>query len=144
MSRIINLNSPGKIRSHHQRTIAEILRHIGDKPAIDDEAKDMTATLVFSLREIYATVDQSATAWEKRGYWMKADRFLREWLWAAEMAANVEDVVRNDAWDLLPQLLGQLLPHTSDIQIKVSTRAPATWQGAYRRLIAEPQGEVPW
>lgn len=144
MSRIINLNSPGKIRSYHQRTIAEILRHIGSKATIDDEAKDMTATLVYSLREIYATVDHSAKAWEKRGYWMKADRFLREWLWAAEMAANVEDVVRNEAWDLLPGLLGQLLPHTSDIQVKVSTRAPDTWRGAYGRLMAEPQGEVPW
>ena len=89
MSRIINLNSPAKIRNRNRRTIAEILRHMSSKPDIDEESKDMTAALVYLLREIYSGVIVSVTAWEKRGYWMKADRFLREWEWTNEMAANI-------------------------------------------------------
>jgi hypothetical protein len=144
MSQIININNPSKVRNQNQRTIAEILRRLATKPDLDDEAKDMAAALVFLLREIYAGVDSSAKAWERRGYWMKADRFLREWLWTAEMAANLEDVIRNEAWELLPRLMGDLTPHTSQVQIKSMTRPSSTWQGAYRRLMAEPPSELPW
>ncbi len=144
MSRIINLNNPGKIRSYNQRTIAEVLRLLAAKSAVDDETKDMTALLVYALREIYASVEKSVNAWEKRGYWMKADRFLQEWEWSNELAINMEDVIRNDAWDLLPQLLGELIPRMANIQVKNMTRSSKTWQGAYLRLIAEPPSEVSW
>lgn len=144
MSRIVNLNSPGKIRSQNLRTIAEVLRHLAAKPAFDGETKDLAASLVFSLREINASNEKTAAAWEKRGYWMKAERFLRDWTWSNELAANLEDVIRNDAWDLLPELLGQLLNNTADIQVKNMTRSKETWQGAYERLMAEPPSENPW
>ncbi len=143
MSRIINLNSPAKIRNRNQRTIAEILRRMSTKPDFDDESKDMSATLVYLLREIYSGVFVSVEAWEKRGYWMKADRFIREWQWTIDTAANLEDVIRNDAWDLLPRLLGEMYPHTAGIEIKKMTRPPSTWEGAYRRLMDEPPSESP-
>ncbi|NIP28345.1 MAG: hypothetical protein GWO38_32180, partial [Phycisphaerae bacterium] len=90
MSRIININNPSKVRNKNQRTIAEILRRIGAKSTIDDETKDMVSTIVFLLREIFAGVESSIDAWEKKGYWMKADRYLRQWEWTAEVAANLE------------------------------------------------------
>ncbi len=144
MSRIVNLNSPAKVRSQNLRSIAEVLRHLADKTSFDAESKDMAASLVYFLHEINASTEQTAEAWEKRGYWMKAERFLRNWAWSIEMAANLEDVIRNDAWDLLPDLLGQLLTYTADIQVKNMTRSKDTWQGAYERLMAEPPSEIPW
>jgi hypothetical protein len=144
VSRVINTNSPGKVRHHHQRTIAEILRHLSSKAEVDEQAKDMVSMLVFSLRGIRQSVDQSVTAWEKRGYWLKADRFLFEWEWASESAANLDDVIRNEAWDLLPGLLGELLPHSAGIEVKTFTRSPSTWQGAHEKLMAGPPGELPW
>ncbi|HET6446550.1 MAG TPA: hypothetical protein VFI27_18420 [candidate division Zixibacteria bacterium] len=144
MSRIINLNSPGKIRSQNQRTIAEILRRMSTKASLDDESKDMSAALVFLLREIYAGVIGSIEAWEKRGYWMKADRFMRDWEWTNETASNLEDVIRNDAWDLLPQLLAEMIPHSAGIELKRLTRPPSAWNGAHRKLLEEPPSESPW
>ncbi len=144
MSRVINTNSPGKIRHYHQRTIAEILRHLSVKTEIDEQAKDMIAMLVFSLRGIEQSINKTIEAWEKRGYWMKADRFMLEWEWAAEIAANLDDVIRNDAWDLVPTLLGELLPHSAGIEIKNFTRSPSIWEGAHNKLLAGPPGELPW
>jgi hypothetical protein len=144
MSRIINLNSPAKIRNRNRRTIAEILRRMSTKPEFDDESKDMSATLVFLLREIHSGVLVSVEAWEKRGYWMKADRFIREWQWTIDTAANLEDVIRNESWDLLPRLLGEMYPHSAGIDLKKMTRPSSTWEGAYRRLIDEPPSESPW
>ena len=40
MARVINTNSPGKRRNAHMRTVAEILRHLGQKTTIDDSSKD--------------------------------------------------------------------------------------------------------
>jgi hypothetical protein len=144
MSRIININNPSKVRNQNQRTIAEILRRIGSKPTVDDETKDMVSTIVFLLREIFAGVEASVTAWEKKGYWMKADRYLRDWEWTAEVAANLEDVIRNKAWDLLPRVLADLLPFVSEVQIKTMTRSKSTWQGNYKKLLSMPPEEMRW
>lgn len=144
MSRVINPNNPGKIRNRHRRTIAEMLRRLSQKPQIDDESKDMVALMVYLLREIHEGVEQSARAWEKRDYWIKAERFLRKWEWTLEMAANLEDIMRNDAWDLLPELLADLFPRFTDVKIKKMTRKPSLWQGAYEKLMAEPPGPSPW
>jgi hypothetical protein len=144
MSRVIHTDSPGKRRNQARRSIAEILRYLSRKPGMDDQARDMAAELVFLLRETKATVDESVVAWEKRGYWLKSERFLRDWEWIPEMAANVEDVVRNEAWDLLPELMGELALHFDDIKIKTHTRKPDQWQGSYERLLAEPPSELPY
>ncbi len=144
MGRVIHIETPTQLRNRHRRTIAEILRRLMGKPTLDIESRDMAATLVFLLREIHEGVEQSARAWEKRDYWMKAERFLREWEWAMEMAANIEDVIRHDALDLLPDLLAELFPYFADIQVKSMTRKPSEWQGNYGRLLAEPPGKSPW
>lgn len=144
MSRVINTNSPTKIRNQCRRTIAEMLRNLSQKPKIDAEAKDMLATVVYALREIWGGVETTAEAWEKRGYWMKSERFIREWEWTREAAANLDDVLRHEAWDLVPQLMVELFPRFGDIELKSMTRKADTWQGAYRRLMAEPPVPLPW
>ena len=144
MSRVINMDNPAKRRNANQRTVAELLRRLSQKSELDADAKDMAATIVFCLREISAGVEQTVTAWEKRDYWMKAERFLREWEWAGEMAANLEDVIRNEAWDLLPGLLAELFPRYTDIQIKTLTRKPEVWRSAHQRLLAQPARDLPW
>lgn len=144
MSRVINPDSPNKIRNQCRRTIAELLRRMSQKGAIDAEARDMAAAIVYMLREIDDSVEQTVTAWEKRGYWMKAERFLRQWEWAREAAANLDDVLRNEAWDLLPGLLADLFPRFSDVQVKRLTRPPSAWKGAYEQLMNEPPAASPW
>lgn len=135
MSRVINTNSPTKIRNFNRRTIAEILQLLGRKTEFDKESKDMAAAIIYALRNIYETADTAAQAWEKKGYWMKAERFLRQWEWTKDAAANLEDVVREEAWDLLPQLLMDIFPYFADIEIKSLTRKSDTWQGSYQRLL---------
>jgi len=144
MSRIVNVNDPTKIRNQNRRSIAEILRRLSQKAAVDADAKDMAATLVYLLREIYEGVESTVRAWEKRDYWMKAERFLREWGWTQETAVNIEDVIRHDAWDLLPDLMADLFPRFADIQLKTMTRQADLWQGNYQRLLAEEPSELPW
>jgi len=144
MGRVIHTNSPTKQRNQNRRTVAEMLHRLSRKGAIDDEAQDMAAAIVFALIEIDAGVISSAEAWEKRGYWMKAERFTRDWMWAKETAANLDDVLRHEAWDLIPELILTLMPHFNDIEINKYMRKPASWEGSYARLVAAEPIELPY
>lgn len=136
MGRVINTNSPGKRRSHHMRTIAEILRRLSQNDGVvDDDVKDMVAMIVFSLREINSTIEESITAWEKRNYWKKADDFQQKWWWAQQQEATIKKMIESDDWSQLPVLMMKLFPHFSDIEINKMMRKPEEWEGAYDRLM---------
>lgn len=137
MSRVIKIDSPGKIRSQLMRTAAELIRRLGQKTEADDETRDMAAMLVYCFRQIDKGIDESALAWEKRNYWVKAERFRARWAWASRAAGDMEAIVRDDNWEGLPTALIELLPIFSEIKVARLTRNPSLWRGAYRRLMAE-------
>jgi hypothetical protein len=137
MSRVVNVDSPGKQRNQLMRTVAELLRHLSQKSEPDDEAKDMAATLVFCLRGIDDGIESSAAAWEKRDYWIKAEQLRQRWGWAGNASARLEAIIRDGTWEALPAFMVSLFEHFSDIKITKFTRDPSAWQGAYQRLIGE-------
>ncbi len=137
MSRVITTQGPGKVRNYHRRTIAESLRRLSQKPKLDDEAKDLAALIVFSLQGIADTVDQTVEAWEKRDYWIKAERFREKWRWVEPAADELSVAIYEGRWDQLPVVLAQLMPRFADVKVKQMTRKPVLWQGAYERFMRE-------
>lgn len=137
MSRVVNLDGPGKARNQLMRTSAEVIRHLSQKTELDEEACDMAALLVYCLREIDAGIDDSALAWEKRDYWVKAEQFRARWAWAGKAAAELSVVVLRGAWEQLPMILARLLPYFTEIKIVKMTRNSSLWRGAYQRLLHE-------
>jgi hypothetical protein len=137
MSRIVKVDGPGKVRNQLMRTAAEVIRLLSQKSELDDEARDMSALLVYCLHQIDSGIDDSALAWEKRDYWVKAEQFRARWAWAGNAASELEHIVRSEAWDQLPAVIAGLLPHFTEIKIVKLTRNPILWQGAYERLIGE-------
>ena len=137
MSRLISIDSPSAERSRLRRTVAEALRHLMQKKTLDGEAKDLAALIVFCLRELAAGVDRSATAWEKRDYFTKADRFRMEWEWAGATADKMAALIRTDQWHQLPPILASLAPRFADVTINKVVRPPSLWHGCYQRLMGE-------
>jgi hypothetical protein len=137
MSRVINPENAGKIRTQNMRTAAEILRLLSQKAELDEEAKDMVAQLVYCFREIEDGVEESMIAWEKRNYWNKVEQFRAQWVWVGLASANLQEVVRNEQWEQLPALLAGLFKHFTEINITKLTRKADAWQGAHARLKAE-------
>ncbi|MFL7790685.1 MAG: hypothetical protein AB8I69_00975 [Anaerolineae bacterium] len=135
MSRIIATEGPGKIRSQHRRTIAEALRRLSMKQRMDDEVKDLVALIVLCLHRIADTIEQTTEAWEKRDYYLKADRFREEWRWVEPMADQLSAVIYEERWGQMPDVLVQLMPYFSDVTIKKMTRQPSLWQGAYEKFM---------
>ncbi|MCW5850668.1 MAG: hypothetical protein KIT87_11390 [Anaerolineae bacterium] len=137
MGRLVTIDGTGTERSRLRRTIAEALRLLGQKGVIDDEARDLAALILLSLRQIAQGVDMSASAWEKRDYYMKADRFRLEWDWVERSAKELEKVLLEGRWNDLPLVLAKLLPRFSDIKLTKMTRTSALWDGAYAKLLKE-------
>lgn len=135
MSRIISTEGPGKIRGQHRRTIAEALRRLSMKQQLDDEVRDLAALIVLCLHRIADTVERTTDAWDKRDYYLKADRFREQWRWVEPMADQLSAVIYEGQWSQLPDVLVQLMPYFSDVTIKKMTRKPSLWQGAYKKLL---------
>lgn len=137
MSRVINLDSPGKLRRQLMRTSAELIRRLSLKHKVDDDARDMAAMLIYCFRQIDAGIDESVRAWEKRDYWVKAEQFRLRWAWVAMAAEELHRIVLDEEWEHLPPTLIRLLPHFQDIKIAKFTRKPSLWQGTYQRFLRE-------
>jgi hypothetical protein len=136
VSRVISTNSVGKERRQLRRTIAEALRHLARKKKFDEESRDLAALIVFCLRRLEDGVEQTIQAWEKRDYFLKADRFQRQWEWLDGTAYALESALLLGQWDKVPEVLTTLFPRFTDITIGRFTRSEDVWEGCYDRLVS--------
>ena len=68
-------------RNRLSKSIVLAIRKLMQKGQPDRESLDMAAYVALALEKIEESVDSSAIAWEKRDYWLKADRFRMKWGW---------------------------------------------------------------
>ena len=140
MARIIHTgDTPAKRRRAHARSCAEVLRLLAQRSVIDAETQDMAAFLVFNLRGIYRTIEDSAQVWDDRNYWKKAEHLRHRWRWSLKEADALEALVRAGQWEELTASLAALFPHFSDITVNSITRNADWWCGAYQALIKSSQ-----
>ena len=140
MGRIVRTgDTPAKRRNAHRRSCAEVIRLLAEKTSFDEEAKDMAAFLVFSLRGIGETIEQSALAWDDRNYWKKAEALRHKWRWTTKKSEEIGQMVVEGKWQMIPPQLMELFPHFSDVTITKITRGPDWWVGARRALVKEAE-----
>ena len=141
MARLIQTgDTPAKRRHAHRRSCAEVLRLLAQrrlKDHFDDESKDMAAFLIFHLRGIYQTIDESAQTWDDKGYWKKAEGLRERWRWSQSAARTLAGHIRNDEWASIPRLLIDLVPRFQDVTVRAITRNADWWCGAHRALLRE-------
>jgi hypothetical protein len=136
MVRIINTgDSAAKRRHAHIRSCAEVIRLLATRDGFDDEAKDMSAFLVFCLRGIYVSIDESARAWDDRNYWKKSEALRQKWRWSALAGDELEELVVTGKWQLVGPMLIGLIPHFADVNVQTITRGPDWWVGARTALV---------
>jgi len=146
MSRIVNTGqTPAKRRHAHRRSCAEVLRLLAQKRLtdhFDDEAKDMVAFLVFNLRGIYQTIDESAHAWDEKNYWKKAEALRERWRWSRTAARELEALILDDDWSSIPIKLIGLTERFQDVTVRSITRNADWWCGALRALRREADADA--
>jgi hypothetical protein len=136
MSRIINPESAGKDRARLSKSIVLAIRELARQTEPGAEARDLAAFITLALQAIHEGIDASVSAWEKRGYWVKADRFRMDWNWAGEHGRKFEAALRAEDWAAIAALAGQTAQRLSKVQIAPNHRLGKPWAGAYDRLLA--------
>ena len=138
MGRIVHTGeTPAKKRHAHMRSCAEVLRLLAQRRGFDAEAQDMTAFFVFNLRGIYETIDESAQAWDDKGYWKKAEGLREKWRWTRTAADKLTKLIVQDKWEDVPITMIELAPQFQSISVTNITRDADWWVGAHRALVKQ-------
>ncbi len=136
MSRVINTQSVGKERTQLVRSIVLALRELMRQTEADDQTRDLAAFISLALEEIYKTIDASVSAWEKRGYWVKADRFRMEWIWTETMSRNMRQAVLADDWPAVALTSAQVAEKLRDVDVPKRHQLGTPWVGAWKKMHA--------
>lgn|SRR5574341_297128 len=134
MSRLINLDSAGKQRTQLIKAIVIALRELARHKDVGDETRDLAAFIAIALEMISEGIDASVAAWEKRGYWVKADRFRMEWSWAGAAAEKMRNAVLSEDWVEAAAVSAQIAQKFSRVRVSENHRLGKPWVGAYKQL----------
>ena len=134
MSRVINPDPAGKDRTRLSKAIVLAVRELAKQKDVNQEAKDLAAFIALALKTISEGIDASVAAWEKRDYWVKADKFRMEWMWSGQVADKMKTAVRTDDWGTVAFLSAQIAQKFGKIVVSDNHRLGKPWAGAYRQL----------
>lgn len=134
MSRVINPDSAGKERGRLTKSIVLAIRELARHSDPGPESRDLAAFISLALQSISEGIDASVGAWEKRGYWVKADRFRMEWMWAGELAGRMKSALLADDWGTIALLMTQAAQKLAKVNIAERHRLGRPWMGAYEHL----------
>jgi hypothetical protein len=134
LSRVINPDSVGKERTRLIKSIVLCIRELAKQASVTPEAKDQASFIALALQSISDGVDVSVAAWEKRDYWVKADKFRMEWMWTAHLAEKTKTAVLTDDWVTIASLLPQIAQRLNKIEVSDNHRLGKPWENAYALL----------
>lgn len=134
MAKIYSPESAGKDRTRLSKTIVLALRELMKQTQPDTLTSDLTAYVVLALEEIAGNIDRSVEAWEKRGYWVKADKFRLEWEWAASSAAKMRRALSADDWGTVAVTAALIAQKLSKITVPEKHRLGTPWLGAAKKI----------
>ncbi|MBV6452201.1 MAG: hypothetical protein MHPDNHAH_02956 [Anaerolineales bacterium] len=134
MSRLIKIDTVGKDRARLSKAIVLAVRELARQAEVTNEARDLAAFISLALKTISEGIDASVAAWEKRDYWVKADRFRMEWMWTGQYAEKMKAAVQADDWASVAMLSAQIAQKFGKVEIAKNHRLGKPWVGAYKQL----------
>ena len=133
MTKIINKSTPGQEKNRLSKAIIITIRAFMRMKESNASTNDMLAFIILALEEITSGIDRSVEAWEKRGYWVKADKYRMEWQWTGKSAKRLRDAFSQEIENEITQELIQIMGRFSNIKVSDKHRMGKPWVGAYRR-----------
>jgi hypothetical protein len=101
------------------------------------KTRDLAAFISIALEEIARTIDESVGAWEKRGYWIKADRFRMEWAWSERLGKTMRNAVLLEDWPQVAAAAAEVGLKLNAVKLPQRHRLGTPWEGAWEKLRAK-------
>ena len=134
MSRVINPNGVGKERTRLTRAIVLAIRELMKQTEPNNQTRDLAAFISIALQAVDETIDVSVTAWEKRGYWLKADRFRLEWDWTKLLSEKMQLALLTEDWPQVAALAVRIAEKLQNVKVPQRHRLGTPWAGAWEKL----------
>ena len=120
------------LRTHVSRALFALL--LTPTALYAQDSPDPTGPDPLALEEIAGSIDASVEAWEKRGYWVKADRFRLDWEWAGSSAAKLRSALAIEDWGSVAMAAVTIAQKLGKVTVPVRHRLGTPWVGAYQSL----------
>ena len=134
MGRVINIHSAGKERTRLSKATVIAIRELMRQSDVNDKTKDLAAFIALSSEAISNTIEPSVSAWEKRGYWVKADKFMREWSWVDPIRYEYKDAILNEDWPTVARLSAKIGIKLKKVEVSDRHRMGTPWVGSWDKL----------
>lgn len=137
MGRVIHTQNLSTERSRLMKAMVFALRELGKQSAFTNESRDLAAFLAAALGAVAETIERSVEPWEKRGYWLKADRFRMDWAWVDPLARQMKKAVLEEDLGGIAQSAATLGAKLKDVEVPQKHRLGTPWVGAWEKLKTE-------
>jgi hypothetical protein len=125
------------LRNQRLRQILFALKWLESNSTVSSELIfDVAAYISISLTDIFNTIDISVTAWEKKGYWVKADKFRMDWLWTINYSEKLRDAICLVSEERIPPILNYINRKLINLNVRPISLPDNFWQG-YREKITK-------
>lgn len=123
--------SGSTLRNRLCKSIILAIRRLMEQSKPNALSLDLAAFVVLALEKISESINLSATAWEKRDYWLKADQLRQEWLWADQACQKLEKALQARDWAQIAQEMVIVMTRLSKVQVSKNNRLGEPWLGAW-------------
>lgn len=131
MSRVIDPGGPGKERSILTKFLVVACREYCLQTKFSKDTLDLAAFIMMSLESIAQTVIRTATAWENRGYWVKADKFQAEWNWVALNAKLLHHALLVEDWMDVTKIIKVIQEKLLSVSVPYKYKGLHPWTGSW-------------
>jgi hypothetical protein len=134
LGRYINNETGGKERNRQTKAIVISIRELMKQQQPDNTSRDLAAFIALALLQVHATIDESVAAWEKKDYWVKADRYRIEWEWTLGAGNKMKQAVLKEDWATIAVTAAQVAQKLNTIKVSDKHRLGTPWVGALKLL----------
>lgn len=134
MSRVINPDGVGKERTRLTRAVVIAIREMMQQNSPNSTTRDAAAFIALALPKISETIERTIVPWEKRGYWLKADKFMLEWEWLQPLGTELQSALFNKDWAQIALSTAKVGEKLSKVKVPIRHRLGTPWIGAWDKL----------
>ncbi len=132
MSRVLRPQSAASERRKLLQSLKLAVLASSGQTHSKNESRDLAAFTLKVLEELGESVKTTASAWEKRGYWVKADKFMAQWSWIEPSLRQVADAIERGEIQSHSMIAQKLEPHLEDVKLSSRILNQKPWEGARR------------
>jgi peptidoglycan/xylan/chitin deacetylase (PgdA/CDA1 family) len=134
VGRIIKRENNSTTRDQLIRSVVCAIRELALQKTLTAHSYDLVAFISLALIQVDGIIEQSVIAWEKRGYWVKADRYRMEWGWTKTSGEKLLQSLNTEDWTKIIETIAFIGQKLSSEKVSINSRVGTPWVGAWKKV----------